>query len=52
MVEVNLGSNPFYDVPFPVAIGNVYIHVRKDPNAGMDVQVFRWNPEDQTISKL
>lgn len=52
MVEVNLGSNPFYDVPFPVAIGNLYIHVRKDPNAGMDVQVFRWNPEDQTISKL
>lgn len=51
MAEVHIGSNAFYDVPFPVAIGNRYIHLQKKPDGGMEVQIFRWDPTSQTVSR-
>lgn len=49
MAEALIGSNRFYDVPFPVVIGNRYIHVARRADGSMAIQVFRWDPSTKTV---
>lgn len=49
MAEALIGSNRFYNVPFPVVIGNRYVHVARRADGSMAVQVFRWDPNTKTV---
>lgn len=51
MSEALIGSNQFYGVPFPIAIGDRYIHVAQRPDGSMTVQAFRWDPDTRTVEE-
>lgn len=50
---VAVGSNSFLGVPFPIAIGDRYIHIGPDPEGGPSpiVRVFRWDAESSTVTE-
>jgi len=50
---VTVGSNSFLGVPFPLAIGDRYIHIGPDPEGGPSpiVRVFRWDATTATVTE-
>ncbi|MCP3854595.1 MAG: hypothetical protein GY698_07680 [Actinomycetia bacterium] len=50
---VAVGSNSFLGVPFPLAIGDRYIHIGPDPEGGPSpiVRVFRWDATTSTVTE-
>lgn len=50
---VAVGSNSFLGVPFPLAIGDRYVHIGPDPsgNTVPIVRVFRWDESSRTVTE-
>jgi hypothetical protein len=48
MTKVDLGSNDLYGVPFPLVVGDRYVHVYTGSGGAMKIDVFRWNAESET----
>jgi hypothetical protein len=48
MTKVDLGSNDFYGVPFPLVIGDRYVHVYAGTDGAKKIDVFRWDAESGT----
>ena len=50
---VAIGSNSFLGVPFPLAIGDRYIHIGPDStgSAIAEVRVFRWDAASKTVTE-
>jgi hypothetical protein len=48
--RVKLGTNDFYDVPFPVVVGDRYFHVYTAADGSMKIDVFRWDPANGTAT--
>ncbi len=50
---VSVGSNSFLGVEFPVAFGDRYVHIGRDPSGVSmpEVRVLRWDAETKTVQE-
>lgn len=50
---ISIGSNFFYGVPFPVAVGNRYVNLAADPDGGPSpvLRVLRWDRTQATVTE-
>ena len=45
-MNVNLGSNDFFGVPFPLVLADRFFHIYETPS-GLKLDLFRWDEEKQ-----
>jgi hypothetical protein len=49
-LKIQLGTNDFFGVPFPLVMADRFFHVYGDLQGKMTLDVFRWDDDNSTFA--